>query len=493
MSKEGVDSFDNSVASYGGDNGISPEQQQAVKRAVRKIDLAVVPVMTMYYFLSFLDRANIGNARVAGLQADLGFTDHQYQVVVTVLFVPYICAELPSNLLLRTLGPRIVMPTLLTLWGILVMVQGFISTYEGLIAVRAFLGLLEGPMFPGIVLYLSSFYTRNELSIRVAMFFSSASLSGAFSGLLAAAIQQMEGVGGKRGWQWIFILEGLFSVLVGLVGFFVTPSTPRDVKLLSEKEKDLVMARLEADRPSINPADKFSFKYVLQSLTSVHVILTFCIFFMMGTTLYGIALFLPSIVKQFGYGPNKTQLLSAGPFGAGFVVTLLAAYLSDRYKSRAAAAIGLGILSTIGYALFLTQTDKKVLYASFFFMVSGVYASAPPVSAWMANNSEPYYTRATSVALGFVATNAGGITCTWLYPSSEGPRWTRTTKINLAFCITPVFLAIINALILARKNKIKKEKRLELLAPYSTEGEPDGGLRAWMELGDKHPDFKYTL
>lgn len=472
---------------------MSAEDQAAVRRAVRKIDLAVVPVMTMYYFLSFLDRANIGNARIAGLQTDLGFSDHQYQIVVTVLFVPYIAAELPSNLLLRYLGPQIVMPTLLSVWGIVVMIQGFITTYEGLIVARAFLGALEGPMFPGIVLYLSGFYTRSELSVRIAMFFSAASLSGAFSGLLVAGIQEMEGLGGRRGWQWIFIIEGLFSTVCGLIGYFVTPGTPRDIRLLSEKEKDLVMARLEADRPSINPSDSFSFKYVKQSLTSIHVVLVFIMFFCVGTTLYGISLFLPSLVRDFGYSRNTTQLLSAGPYGAAFFVTLLSAYLSDKYKTRGIPAAILMLIAAIGYIMYLTQTDRNVLYGAFFLIVSGVFASPPPIAAWMANNSEPYFTRATSVAMGFVATNSGGILSTWLYPTNQGPRYTTTMRLNLAFCIIPLALAIVNALILSRANKIKKQKRDQLLAPYSSSGQADGGLQAWMDLGDKHPDFKYAL
>lgn len=130
------------------------------------------------------------------------------------------------------------MPTILTIWGIMVTLQGLVTSYAGLATVRALLGLVEGPMFPGIVLYLSFFYTREELALRVALFFSTASLSGAFSGLLAAAIENMDGIGGKAGWCWIFILEGLFSILMGLIGFFVVPATPRDSKFLNSEEKE---------------------------------------------------------------------------------------------------------------------------------------------------------------------------------------------------------------------------------------------------------------
>ncbi|KAF9003195.1 MFS general substrate transporter [Hymenopellis radicata] len=464
------------------------------KRAVRKLDYAILPVMTMFYLLSFLDRANIGNARVAGLQADLGLTDHEYQICVTVLFVPYIFAELPANLLLRRIGPKYLMPTLLTAWGIMVTLQGLVTSYAGLVVCRAFLGLVEGPMFPGIVLYLSGFYTRSELSLRVAIFFSSASLSGAFSGLLSAAIMNMDGLGGKAGWSWIFILEGIFSTLVGVAGFFLTPSTPYEVLGLSDAEKDILVRRLEIDRPSITPDDRFSFLEVLKALKSPHVIMVFMMFYMLGTTLYGLGLFLPSLVKQLGFSATKSQLLSVGPFAAGFFVTLISAYFSDRYNARALPAALISSLAVAGFAMYLKAGDKYVAYGAMFLAVPGVYATAPVVSAWMANNSEPYYRRATSIAVGFIATNCGGITSTWLYPSNEGPRFTKTTILNLVFSSLIVVGAVINGLYLSHQNKNKFRRRVQLLGSYvDAELKQKGSSKAWMELGDRYPDFMYTI
>ncbi|KAF9026961.1 MFS general substrate transporter [Hymenopellis radicata] len=450
--------------------------------------------MTMFYLLSFLDRVNIGNARIAGLQADLGLTDHQYQICVTVLFVPYIFAELPANLLLRKIGPRYLMPALLTTWGIIVTLQGLVTSYSGLVVCRAFLGLVEGPMLPGIVLYLSGFYTRVELSLRVAIFFSATLLSGAFSGLLAAAIMNMDGIGGKAGWSWIFILEGIFSTLVGIAAFFLTPSTPREVLGLSDAEKDLLVRRLEADRPSIAPKDQFSFLEVLKSFKSPHVILTFMMFYMTGTTLYGLGLFLPSLVNQLGFSATKSQLLSVGPFAAGFFVTLIAAYFSDHYNARAIPAALVSCLAVAGFAMYLHAENKYVAYGAMFMAVPGVYGTAPIISAWIANNSEPYYRRATSIAVGFIATNCGGITSTWLYPTKEGPRFTKTTILNLVFSSLIIVGAIINGLYLSYQNKKKYRNRAQLLAPYvDAESKEDATLKAWMELGDRHPDFIYTI
>ncbi|KAK7683471.1 hypothetical protein QCA50_013305 [Cerrena zonata] len=480
------------------------------KQAVRRLDYQIVPLMTLFYLFSFLDRANIGNARVAGLQRDLNLTDRQFQIAITVTFVPYIAAELPSNLLLRKVGPSLLMPLLLVVWGTVVTLQGVVTSYAGLVTARAFLGFCEGPMFPGIVLYLSGFYTREELSLRVALFFSAASLSGAFSGLLAAAIQNMDGVGGKPGWSWIFILvcsvvlyqvcltdgyaqEGLLTVVVGIATFFLVPSTPQDCKLLTQQQKDIIVARLARDRPGVNMEPVFSMKEVLRSLSSIHVILVFIQMFCIGTCLYGLALFLPSIVKQLGFSTTRAQLVSVGPFAAGFFVIIVSAYLSDRYRSRSMAVILIGLLAVIGYAMFLSSEHALVAYGSLFLSVPGIYANTPILSAWMANNSEPHYRRATSVALGFVASNAGGILATWSYPMHEGPRFHRTTIMNLVFSVVVILIAVINKVYLSHKNHRKTQCRATLLAPYVEQGLPDGGEKAWLELGDRHPDFLYSI
>ncbi|KAF8817607.1 MFS general substrate transporter [Phlegmacium glaucopus] len=475
----------------------SEHELQLERQAVRKLDYTILPMMTMFYFLSYLDRINIGNARVAGLQSDLHLNDKQYQICITILYVPYILSELPSNLLLRKIGPRLFMPTLLTMWGIMVTLQGLVTSFGGLVTVRAFLGLVEGPMFPGIVLYLSGFYTRKELSLRIALFFSASSLAGAFSGLLAAAIVNMNGIGGRPGWAWIFILEGLFSIVIGLIGYIVVPSTPRDSKFLTEDQKDIIMRRLEMDRPSMKPVHTFSLKEVLRSLTSPHVILLLVMFFFAGTMFFGLALFLPSIVRQLGFSPNKTELLTVGPFATGFFLTIFSAFWSDRYTTRAIPGVLISLLAVAGYALYLSAEHRYTSYGALYLMVPGVYASKPVLAAWMANNSEPHYRRATSVALGFMATNSGGILSTWIYPSNQGPKFRKTTIINLVFSILVIVCCLLNMVYLSWRNKVKKrpEVRAKLLEKYSVgdkEGN-DGSLNAWMDLGDRYPDFVYTL
>ncbi|KAF9038139.1 MFS general substrate transporter [Panaeolus papilionaceus] len=465
------------------------------KRAVLKLDLTILPVMSLFYFLSFLDRANIGNARIAGLQANLHLTDHRYQICVAILYVPYMLSELPSNLILRKVGPHLLLPAVVTAWGIVVIFQGFVKSFSGLIVVRLILGALEGPMFPGMVLYLSGFYTRKELSLRIAFFFSTASLAGAFSGLLAAALSNLHGVGNLPGWAWIFIIEGLFTVLVGVAGFFLVPRTPRQSRFLTEAEKDAIIRRLERSKPLDKHVDRFTFKQLVQSIISPHVMFIFVIFFTSGSIVLGLSNFLPSIVRQLGFTPTRSQLLTVGPFGAAFVVTLVSAYYSDKYNTRGIPLIICSVITSIGYIMYLSSRDKYTLYGSLFFTVSGSYPMGPLGAGWAANNSEPHYRRATSIGLGFVASSCGAILSTWRFPTKEGPRFTKTTIQTLVFAIATGLVALANMAYLHRQNKLKVKDRELLLAPYAKDDEKAGfdEKKAWLELGDRHPDFKYIL
>ncbi|PAV17561.1 MFS general substrate transporter [Pyrrhoderma noxium] len=461
-------------------------------KVVRKLDISLIPIVTLFYFLSFLDRANIGNARVAGLQKDLKLTDDQYQICITALYVPYIVSELPANLLLRKIGPNILMPTILIFWGLVTALQGTISSYGGLVTTRVLLGTLEGPMFPSIVLYLSEFYTRRELSLRISLFFSAASLSGAFSGLLAAAIEKMDGIHGRPGWAWIFILEGAFTALVGISGYFLIPSSIENIKLLTKDEISLAKERIISDRPSMLGSEAFSFRQVISSITSPHVIMMFCACFASGTTVYGLALFLPTIVSKLGFSSIHTQLLSVGPFASGFVFTLFVSYFSDKYQNRTIPICLCAVIAAIGYIVFFVSNSVAMSYGSLFLSVSGAYALAPVTSAWIANNSEPHYRRATSIALAFMATNSGGILSTWSFPSSESPRFVRATIIGITFSLLILCLSVLNALYLTWRNHQKLTYKESIRRSDISSGDNETS-RSWLLLGDKHSDFLYTI
>ncbi|KZT51527.1 MFS general substrate transporter [Calocera cornea HHB12733] len=463
------------------------------RRILMKLDLWIVSFMTLFYLLSFLDRSNIGNARVAGLQADLKLSDYQYQLAITFTYVPYIISELPSNLLLKIVGPQILLPTIVTIWGIITLCQGFCHSLGTLVVCRVLLGFFEGGLLPGIILYTSTFYKRSELQWRIGLIFSATSLAGAFGGLLAAAIQQMNGDKGIRGWSWIFIIEGTVTALIGLISYFILPRSPSTATFLTPEEQIVLLARLNADKPETRAVayedEHFDWSQVKRALMNTPQLWILGLgLFGNGMTLFGLAYFLPSIVGAFGYSSTKTQLLTVPPYAVAFVVTMTVSFFSDRYRMRGPVIIGMSAIALIGFGLFFANKNVHVSYLGVFFAVTGVYCTAPSFCTWIPNNSAPHYKRASLLAMSLILTNVGGIASTWLFPTSAAPRYNGGIIADLVCAAVPLICGVLNMIFISWGTKRKQERRGEILAPYAGDEK-----RAWRELGDNHPDFKWLL
>lgn len=153
-------------------------------------------------------------------------------------------SELPSNLVLKKLSPKIWLPLLTSVWGALTLCLGFLKGFGSFVGVRALLGVAEGGLLPGMVLYLSHFYRREELALRIGIFYTAASLSGAFGGLLARGLSAIGPAGGLEGWRWIFIIEGLITVACGIVSWLALPNSIQTARFLQQHERDFAQDRL---------------------------------------------------------------------------------------------------------------------------------------------------------------------------------------------------------------------------------------------------------
>ncbi|KAG6889428.1 hypothetical protein C0995_001196 [Termitomyces sp. Mi166 len=439
----------------------------------------------MFQLLSFLDRSNIANARVAGLQEDLMLSDHQYTVALTVTYVSVIMAEIPANLLLRAVGPRFMLPAILTLWGVAATFQGFVKRYGDLLACRFFLGLFEGGSVASVILYLSLWYPRHKLQWRITVTGVIASLAGAFSGLLAYGIIRMDGLGQRPGWSWIFILEGVFSILFGFSAFFILPHSPAHAPFLNDPEKHYVISRLrESGAISRNDqVDAFNWGEVGKAFTLPHAWMLYSISFFAGAITYGLAYFTPSIVAGLGYTRAQAQLFSVPPTVAGFFVSMVTAHLSDRFGARGLNIVFSSTLMTIGLVMFLVSKSLHVKYGSLFLIVPGSASAAPAFLAWNANNVAPYPRRATATAVASLMTNSAGILATWLLGSLSPPPLYREANITmLTFSVFTLIIAGINIVYLSSQNKRKSAIR----ATMAHENEPLG-------LGDRSAWFIYSL
>ena len=231
---------------------------------------------------------------------------------------------------------------------------------------RWFLGMAEAGLFPGINYYLSCWYKRNEFGIRAAIFFSAAAVAGSFGGLLAAAIGLMKGVGGKPGWAWIFILEGLATILVGMLSFWMVHDFPDDAKFLSDADRARVIRRLKVDKQSSAEHEAFKMAYFWAAVKDWKTWLGAIIYMGADEPLYSFSLFLPTIINDLGYTSTKAQLLSVPPYAAAAILTITIGYIADRTQQRGLCNIGVSFLGIIGFAMLLGGNSSGVRYAGTF-------------------------------------------------------------------------------------------------------------------------------
>ena len=225
------------------------ERARLEKQLVRKIDLRLLPMIILMYIMNYLDRNNIASARLAGLQRDLAPSDTQYQTAVSILFVGYLLMQVPSNLMLNKIGkPAWYLPGAMVVWGTISAATAAAQSFGGLLAIRFFLGFVEAAYFPGCLYFLSSWYTRKELGFRSALLYSGSLLSGAFSGLIAAGIlNNLDGAKGLAAWRWLFIIEGVITIFIACIAFFILPNLPRTTSWLTEEQRQLAIWRLDED------------------------------------------------------------------------------------------------------------------------------------------------------------------------------------------------------------------------------------------------------
>jgi len=261
-----------------------------------KLDLRLIPWLCLLYLISFLDRTNIGNARLDHLESTLHITGGQYNAALSIFFVSYSLAEPLTNVLLKRLRPSIFIPSIMILWGICMTTMGLVHNFQGLMTARFFLGLAEAGLFPGITYYLSCWYRRCEFGVRAAIFFSAAAVSGSFGGLLAAAIGKMDGVGGKRGWSWIFIIEGIATVIISIASFWMVYDFPDEATFLTDADRQRVLRRLKADQQSSAEHEEFRMTYLWASVRDWKTWLGAVVYMGADGPLYAFSLFLPSII-----------------------------------------------------------------------------------------------------------------------------------------------------------------------------------------------------
>ncbi|CAD6442283.1 2b21dead-2e62-4b61-a061-56f96f0f00d5 [Sclerotinia trifoliorum] len=437
-----------------GDDSSSPRALTMIDEAalVRKIDRRLLPMLFLIYVAAFLDRVNISNALTMSLPKDLGLVGVDRNIALTIFFVPYILFEIPSNIFMKRFQPHIWLSGSILAFGIVMFAQGFVKSYSGLLATRFFLGLAEAGIFPGSFYLISIWYKREESLRRFTVYWCSVLISSAFGGLLASAIANMDGLQGLHNWRWIFILEGIFTVLIGIASFFLVSDFPESVSWLTEEEKKLAIERVgvkDGDREiTVHDVLRFfkNFKNVLGGIMYLTLVVP----------IYSFAYFTPTIIRTYGYNVIQTQLHTVPPFAAALGLCVVVAYASDRLKIRwPFAALGLG-LAIVGNGILMTMRDSfSAEYAGICLVAMGTFSGGVVIVCWYVMNLQGHVERAIGTAWMIGFGNAGGIIATFSFLTTDAPHYHTGYSICMgAICICAASCTLYGILCIVHNRKL---------------------------------------
>jgi sugar phosphate permease len=370
--------------------------EEEERRIRRKIDWHTVPLVTALYMLCFLDRINIGNASIQGLSDELELNvgdGVRFNWALSIFYIVYLIVEVPSNVILKHVGPRYYLPFLVCGFGLVSLCTAFVKNFAGLMVARVFLGIFEGGAFPGLAFFLSCFYKRNELLFRMGIYVSAASIAGAFGGLLATGLSRIPewGVAGARIYRWrnIFFFEGLVTMLVGLAAPMWMPTTPHEARFLTPRERRIAAERLNREHKA-DPAAKVTWKDLKQAIFCVHNYTCALGFFLINITVQGLSVFMPTILRDLKWTETKAQLYSVPPYVAACLVAIAVAYGSDKTHQRGIWLAAFSCLAVIGFAILRFVETPEIRYMAIFFVTVGAFPGGPGFLSWAMNSkSDP--------------------------------------------------------------------------------------------------------
>ncbi|KAK2035054.1 major facilitator superfamily transporter [Colletotrichum zoysiae] len=416
------------------------------RRIVRKQDMRILPWICVTYLLNYLDRVNLGNARTLNndtpednMVTMLGLTGQRYNVAVALFFVPYVLAEFPSNVMLKYFSPSKWISRIMVSWGVVTICTAACTTYGGLLAARLALGLAEAGFFPGVMMYLCFWYKPEERATRMAVFASSVAVAGAFGGLLATAISFLNGRAGLRGWQWLFLCEGLPAVLVGVLVWFKLPDYPQTAAWLTPEERAFAVKRLGPYAPSMGDRH-WDGAVARRTVADPHFWLFAAMYFLMTNSLNASGFFTPTIVASLGFRGYSAQLLTVPPNVFAMFVVVGNCLHSDRTKERSRHVIGALVFVAAGYLLMAVVGHWGVRYLGLM-MIACTNAAVLPFVAHRTATVQG--STATALATGgmIAIANCGGISAPFLFPGTDSPMYTMGNWTIFGFLVATALLA----------------------------------------------------
>ncbi|ORY32895.1 pantothenate transporter liz1 [Naematelia encephala] len=421
------------------------EKSDAERKLVSKIDCGILTCVAFGYLMKYIDQTNLNNAYVSGMKTDLKFKGNEYTYLTVMYNAVYCIMQVPANLLVLKVRPSYVLAGCELGWMCFTFAQAGAQTVNQLYAFRFFIALFEAPFQPASILLMGSWYNKNELGKRVAIWMISGTAGQAFSGFMQAAIYKtLEGAGGLPGWRWLYIICGLMTLPCGLAILFFLPDYPSNTKVwyLTEEEKEMAKARcaLAGTKPATGIINRQTF---LRFAKGWHfwVLLPTYVVYAWGVQSYN---YFNTYLLLSGYSVSNRNVLPSLAYVIGIPVQFLWGFLSDRFQSRFAFTFGpvlWGLVPT-GILCFYAPSKSVRLFA---FMVAETYFVTPVYFTWVnelcRGDAEERAFMIGAANCLFYAVNAWLPTLVFL--QTQGPRWKKGFPTLFAGCILSCFAFVL--------------------------------------------------
>ncbi len=377
----------------------------------KKVAWRLTPLLMLSYVVAYLDRVNVGFAKL-GMSADLGLSDAVYGFGAGIFFIGYFIFEVPSNVILHRVGARVWIARIMVTWGIVSMLTMFVTTPTMFYVMRFLLGLAEAGFFPGIILYLTYWYPAHRRGRMTTWFMTAIAISGVVGGPISGYIlKSFDGANGWHGWQWLFLLEGIPSIIVGILVFIVLDDRISKAKWLTKEERELLERNIAAE--DATKEDHAIGKVMM----SPRVLMMSLIYFSFVMGLYGVSFWLPTIIKSTGVTDAFTiGLLSAIPFAAAVVAMVFVARSADRMRERRWHVAVPGFVGALGLVLSVVWAhDTTLAMAGLTLATMGILTTLPLF--WSLPTS---FLAGTGAAAGIALINSIGNLAGFLSPYAVG-------------------------------------------------------------------------
>jgi MFS transporter, ACS family, tartrate transporter len=348
------------------------EATQAIEnRTIAKVSWRLLPLVALAYCIAYIDRSNISIASLT-MNKDLGFSAYLYGWGAGIFFFGYFLFEIPSNLILEKIGARIWIARIMITWGIISGLTALVTGPTSFLIIRFLLGAAEAGFFPGMILYLTYWFPAQYRGRVISTLFIAQPVANAVASSGSAAILGMDGLLGLRGWQWIFIIEAIPAILLGLFILRIMTDRPARAEWLAEDERGWLQTRLENESREVERGGHMTWT---KALSDPRVVALSMIYLGSVTANYGIVFFMPQIVKGMGLSDMMTGLVASGPYVIGTIGLLAWGWSSDRNKERRWHLITASTLGAIGLAFAAWSGASYWALLGMSLATAGIYGS----------------------------------------------------------------------------------------------------------------------